>query len=135
MADKDTINLVVITPERQVVDARVASVVFTAHDGEIGVLTDRSPLMCALNIGQVRYPEGSATRRVFIDGGFAQVNQNDVTILTNRALRAEDVSADVVAQAEQDVKAIEGHEPATMVAREEAQQRLRVLQGLREGGR
>jgi len=73
VAEDRPIKFVVVTPERKVLEQTADAVVIPAHDGELGILRDRAPLMCELGIGQMRYQKGGATRRLFIDGGFAQV--------------------------------------------------------------
>lgn len=93
MADK-TFNCSVLTPEAQVVDGDVESVVLPAHDGEIGILFSRAPLLCKLGAGRLRLRKGSEEQAWFVDGGFAQVIDNKVTVLTQRALRPEEMSAD-----------------------------------------
>jgi F-type H+-transporting ATPase subunit epsilon len=130
MADSQNIHVVVITPERQVVEETVDAAVIPAHDGEIGILRDRAALMCELGIGQMRYTQAGQTRRLFIDGGFAQIFDNHVTVLTTRALPAEQVTAEVVAVAQRDVEQHQGSEADTCDARERAQRRLSVLRGL-----
>jgi F-type H+-transporting ATPase subunit epsilon len=83
----------IITPEQQVFDGDATSVVLPAHDGFLGVLTNRAPLLCELGTGVLRVDtpkEGS--KEFYVDGGFAQVLNNDVTILTERAAAAEAVS-------------------------------------------
>jgi F-type H+-transporting ATPase subunit epsilon len=81
----------VITPERQVFDAAVDFVALPAHDGEIGILQNRAPLLCKLGIGILRILIGTETQRMFIDGGFAQMLENELTVLTARAATAEQV--------------------------------------------
>lgn len=132
MAKDKQIDVVVITPERQVLEETADEVVIPAHDGELGVLNLRSPLMCELGIGQLRYSQDGKTHRVFIEGGFAQVLENHVTLLTSRALPTEYVTPEVIAAAEHDIQSHQGTEPDTLVARERAQRRLSVLRGLRE---
>lgn len=101
MARSKDIHLVVVTPEQQVVDEPADSVVLPAHDGELGVLHGRAPLMCELGIGQLRYTRAGRTRRLFVDGGFAQVRANEVTVLTPSACREEAITEQMVADAEQ----------------------------------
>ncbi|MFH0983738.1 MAG: ATP synthase F1 subunit epsilon [Planctomycetota bacterium] len=81
----------VITPERQVLDAEGTFLAFPAHDGEIGILRDRAPLLCKLGTGVLRLETAARSERLFIDGGFAQVLKNQVTILTEQALRPEEI--------------------------------------------
>jgi F-type H+-transporting ATPase subunit epsilon len=134
MADTRNIHLVVITPERQVLEKAVDAVVIPMHDGELGVLRDRAALMCELGIGQLRYTDRDETRRMFIDGGFAQVIDNRVTVLTSRAVPAEEVTAEVVAAATRAVDQHQGYEEDTRLAREQAQRRLSALQRLLAAG-
>lgn len=82
----DELQCAVITPDRQVLDVPVQSVVLPAHDGQIGVLRDRAPLLCKLGIGVVKLDVDGRQQRVFVDGGFAQVLNNVVTVLTPYAL-------------------------------------------------
>ncbi len=133
MADTRNIHLVVVTPERQVLEQPVDAVVIPAHDGELGVLRDRAALMCELGIGQLRYTQAGLTRRLFIDGGFAQVLDNHVTVLTGQALPVEDLSAEMVATANRAVDEHTGHDDESLQARARAQDRLRVLRRLRVG--
>ncbi len=131
MSDGKSIRLVVITPEHEVLQETTDAVVIPAHDGELGVLTDRAPLMCELGIGQLRYHAAHITRRLFIDGGFAQVNENRVIVLTSRAIMAEDISPELVAEAERIAAEATGHDAEAVAAREQAQRRASVLRGLR----
>jgi len=130
MATTEDIAVVVITPERQVLEDAADGVVIPAHDGEVGILRDRAALLCELGIGQLRYSRGGRTRRVFIDGGFAQVLENRVTVLTAQAVPAEDVSADAVNAAESDIDRHRGRDEESCLARERAQRRWRVLRNL-----
>ncbi len=130
MAETGRIDVIVITPEQQVVHETADAVVIPAHDGEIGILRDRAALMCELGIGQLRYSQGAQTHRYFIDGGFAQVFDNHVALLTSRALPSDKVTADVVAETERTLSDQQGHDPDTLAARERTQRRLSVLRGL-----
>ena len=133
MAVGAPVQFVVITPERRVVEDSADSVVFTAHDGEVGILRDRAPLMCELGIGQIRYETGAKTQRVFIDGGFAQVLRNSVTVLTPHAIPADEITADTIADAERAVSELTGTDPETLSTRLQAQRRLQVLRSLQSG--
>lgn len=108
------------------------AVVFTAHDGEMGVLTGRSPLMCELGIGELRYRAGGQTRKLYIEQGFAQVLDNHVTVLTQRAVAAESIDSEMLAAAQRGVDELTGSDPETLEARLQAQRRLRVLQSLHD---
>ena len=80
-----------VTPERQVLEKECVYVNLPAHDGQLGVEHNRAPLLVALGSGRLRLDlapapgggGGSETYRV--SGGFAQVVENRVTILTDEA--------------------------------------------------
>ena len=130
MARSVDIQLVVITPERQVLEEATSSVVFAAHDGELGVLHNRAPLMCELGIGQLRYESGGRSHRVYIDGGFAQVYENHVTVLTQQAIPEEEVTPDKIAAVQRSLDGLRGMDAETVKARRLAQQRLRAMRGV-----
>ncbi len=85
------LHCVVVTPEKTLFDDLVDFVALPLYDGELGVLPGRTPLIGRLGFGELRTREGSTTRRYFVDGGFAQVRDDVVTVLTNRAVPAADV--------------------------------------------
>jgi F-type H+-transporting ATPase subunit epsilon len=82
------IECVVVTPERTVFDEVVEFVVLPLYDGELGILPHHSPLIGRLGYGELRTRVGGETRHYFVDGGFAQVRDDVVTVLTNRAIPA-----------------------------------------------
>ncbi len=87
-----SLKCVVVTPERALVDATADFVVLPMYDGELGVLPGRAPLIGRLGYGELRIRRGEHTDRFFVDGGFAQVRANTVTVLTPRALKAEEIN-------------------------------------------
>src|SRR5947209_4036077 len=89
----------VVTPERAVLDEPADFVALPMYDGELGVLPGRAALIGRLGIGELRMRRGSATKRLFVDGGFAQVRDNVVTVLTPNALEEKDIKPDLVQQA------------------------------------
>lgn len=85
----DRIQCVVVTPERTLFDQLVDFVALPLFDGELGVLPGRAPLIGRLGFGELRTTDGANVKRYFVDGGFAQVRDDVVTVLTNRAIPAE----------------------------------------------
>ncbi len=69
------------------------------YDGELGVLPGRAPLIGRLGYGELRIRAATETRRFFVDGGFAQVRANTVTVLTGRALKAEEINVPAAEEA------------------------------------
>lgn len=130
MVATGAIDLVVITPERQVLEAQTDSVVLPAHDGELGVLEQRAPLMCELGAGQLRYRQKGRMERVFVDGGFAQVHDDRVTVLTDFAVPAEEISDEMIADAERTAEDESGETPVEIRAR--ARTRARALRAIKQ---
>src|SRR5436190_10409082 len=86
-----TLQCVVVTPERTVLDTTVDSVVLPMYDGELGVMPGRAALIGRLGPGELRTKRAGVIKRYFVDGGFAQVRANVVTVLTPRAQPAEEI--------------------------------------------
>jgi F-type H+-transporting ATPase subunit epsilon len=93
------LRCIVVTPEETVLDAQADFVALPLFDGELGVGKGHSPLIGRLGYGELRLRTGKATIRYYVDGGFVQVNDNVVSVLTNRAIPA--AAIDEVAAAEQ----------------------------------
>ena len=74
----------VISPEAVLFQGETDSVVAPAYDGEIGILTGHAPLMALLGEGQLRLGTGSGSR-FNISGGFMQVLNDDVRVVTEKA--------------------------------------------------
>jgi F-type H+-transporting ATPase subunit epsilon len=90
-------NVVIVTPEQQVLDETFTQAILPAHDGEIGILTDRAPLLVKLGQGrmQLDYPGGAAKRRIlYVEGGVAQMKDNKLTVLTQIAIPAEQINTE-----------------------------------------
>ncbi len=85
------VQCLVVTPERTVLDQQVDFVAVPMYDGELGVLPGRAPLIGRLGYGELRTRQGANVRRYFVDGGFAQVRDNVVTVLTHKAIAAEEI--------------------------------------------
>ena len=93
MAETHTTNAgklqcIVVTPESTVVDTAADFVALPLFDGEAGVAPGRAPLIGRLGYGELRVRRGGETLRYYVDGGFVQVVDNVVSVLTNRAVPA-----------------------------------------------
>jgi F-type H+-transporting ATPase subunit epsilon len=86
------LRCIVVTPEATVLDTPADFVALPLFDGEAGVLPGRAPLIGRLGYGELRVRIGEAERRYYLDGGFVQVVDNLVSVLTNRALPAESLN-------------------------------------------
>ena len=75
----------VISPERTVYEGEAEQVVAPAWDGEIGILRGHAPLLVLLGDGDVRVRNAGQDHRFRISGGFMQVVDDVVTVLSERA--------------------------------------------------
>jgi F-type H+-transporting ATPase subunit epsilon len=75
----------VISPERIVFEGEVESVIVPAFDGELGILSQHAPMMTLLGKGELRLGPGGSAGRFHVEGGFLQVLNDDVRVVTESA--------------------------------------------------
>jgi F-type H+-transporting ATPase subunit epsilon len=81
-----------VTPERQAFDGPITQAIIPAHDGLIGILTDRAPLLVKLGVGPLRLDAAGGQKQLFlVDGGVAQMKDNRLTIVTGDATPASEI--------------------------------------------
>lgn len=88
------ISCVVVTPEATVLEEVADFVVVPLFDGELGIADHHSPMIGRLGYGELRLKTGGTLKRFYVDGGFVEVTDNVVTVLTNQAIPAADVDAE-----------------------------------------
>lgn len=74
----------VISPEASLYEGDATSVVAPAFDGEVGILTGHAPMMTLLGKGELRVEGAGDARRFTVEGGFLQVVNNQVRVVTER---------------------------------------------------
>jgi F-type H+-transporting ATPase subunit epsilon len=79
------LNVSVISPEKVLFEGTTDSVVAPAFDGQVGILTGHAPMMTLLGQGELRIGAGVDARRFTVEGGFLQVVENRVRVVTERA--------------------------------------------------
>lgn len=83
------IKCVVVTPEATAIESEAAFVVVPLYDGEFGVGLNHGPMIGRLGYGELRLRTDSGqVERYYVDGGFVQVADNVVTVLTGRVVAA-----------------------------------------------
>jgi F-type H+-transporting ATPase subunit epsilon len=80
------IRCIVVTPERTELDTQAQSVTLPMFDGALGVLPGRAPMIGRLGYGTLELDTAAGPQRYFVDGGFAQVEANTVSVLTARSI-------------------------------------------------
>jgi len=93
----ETIQLEIVTPERQVVNDAAEEVTIPGKSGYLGVLPGHAPLITELAVGQISYKTSGQIKRLAVAWGFAEVLSQKVTILAETAEKSEEID---VARAE-----------------------------------
>lgn len=81
----------VIAPDKTVWDSTAEEVILPSTTGQLGLLTGHAPLLTALDIGVMRVRPGKDWVPIALMGGFAEVENDEVTILVNGAERGDKI--------------------------------------------
>jgi F-type H+-transporting ATPase subunit epsilon len=79
------LKVALISPERVVFEGAADMVVAPAWDGELGILHGHAPTLVLLGRGKLRVTNSGAEQRFDVEGGFLQVENDVVTVLSERA--------------------------------------------------
>lgn len=82
----------VIAPDKTVWDSTAEEVILPSTTGQLGILSGHAPLLTALDTGVMRVRPGKEWVAIALMGGFAEVEQDEVTILVNGAERGENIN-------------------------------------------
>jgi F-type H+-transporting ATPase subunit epsilon len=96
----DLLHFELVSPERLLSSGKVAMVVVPGAEGDFGVLPGHAPVMSTIRPGAIAIYEGDSntlTRRIFVDGGFAEVTPEGLTILAESATPVSDIDPAKVA--------------------------------------
>ncbi len=80
-----SLTVSVISPEKVLFEGEVESVIAPAYDGEVGILPNHAPMVTLLGKGTLRLGAGGRAGRFSIAGGFLQVADNQVRLVTEHA--------------------------------------------------
>jgi F-type H+-transporting ATPase subunit epsilon len=97
-----------VSPARLLFSGDVASVTIPGTEGEMGIYPGHAPVLSTLRPGVVVItPDSGSPERVFVRGGFAEVNPKGLTVLAETAIPMAELDAAALAQqvrnAEEDV--------------------------------
>ena len=89
MAESMQLSVALITPAATVFEDTAEMVVFPAWDGEVGILRGHAPMMALLGDGEMRVTRtDGSVERFHVSGGFMQVADDVVSVLSQTAERA-----------------------------------------------
>ena len=132
MSERD-LHASVVTPERAVFEGPVRFVALPAWDGEIGIMRNRAPLLVRLGVGRLRIDTGSEKLVFLIDGGFAEMIDNRLTVLTEDARKPDELDADAGRTLLGEAKAMTGGSDAEVEARERIERKARLEMRMAKG--
>jgi F-type H+-transporting ATPase subunit epsilon len=119
-------HLSIITPERAVLEADASFVAFPAWDGEVGILHGRAPLLYKLGVGKLRAETPEGEQLFYVDGGFAQMVEDRLTILTQQAKRPQEIDRAAAERALAAARETPAPNEEAMVERQKAIERARA---------
>jgi F-type H+-transporting ATPase subunit epsilon len=127
MADSKAFACSVVTPERVVIECQARFVALPAHDGEVGVLSHRAPLVTRLDVGPLRIEKSDGqTESFFIDGGFAEMAGERLTVLTESAVAAAELTRGGAEALLAEAREMAGVDEVAHAARQRAMRKARA---------
>jgi len=120
-----TLHCIVVTPEETAFEMDADSIVVPLFDGEKGVMTDHAPLIGRLGNGELTLRAEGSSNSHYVEGGFIQVLDNVVSILTNRIVNIPDLNKAELEDALQAALAMPGG------SEKELEQRERTVNAVR----
>jgi len=112
------LKCILVTPDRTVFDRPADFVAMPLFDGEIGIAPDHTPMIGRLGCGEMRVDGDEGYARYYVEGGFVEVLDNVITVLTSRAVEASLIEADVAREQLQSALARPAHTPESMIVRD-----------------
>ncbi len=101
------LNLKIVTPERIVCQMPIVKLMATATDGELGILPDHEPIVTALAVDAVKFETANHEEHFLsVIGGILEVENNNVTILTDIAELDEEIDLVRANQAKEKLEAL-----------------------------
>ncbi len=128
MADK--LSFALVSPERELFHGEVDHVVVPGSEGEFGVSPNHAPVMSMIKPGALRVMNDGAERRIFVNGGFADVTPEGLSVLAEEAIDLADIDP---VQFEQQLKNAQddARDAASDAQRETTRRALSRLEAIR----
>jgi len=97
----EKLHFALVSPERELFNGEVDQVVVPGAEGEFGVLPKHAPVMSTIKPGALRILNVGTERRIFVNGGFADVTPDGLTVLAEDAVDLDGID---LAGVEQDLR-------------------------------
>lgn len=120
------IKCVVVTPEATSIEKEADFIAVPLFDGEKGIAAGHAPMIGRLGFGELRLKTGGTVERYYVDGGFVQVEDDTVSLMTGKILEASELDAAVAEEEIQSSMKQPVHTQELQDARDRAVERARV---------
>ena len=114
------LQIVIVTPEKTMLDQQADSVVLPLADGEAGFLPGAAPMIGRLGAGELRIRVEGKEERYFVDGGFAQIENGVLSVLPGRSTAATDITLAAAEESLKDALALPSDQPALNEVKQKA---------------
>lgn len=95
----------IVTPEKIIFEGDIDMLIAPGTEGELGILPLHIPLVTTLEIGELRLKYNDKLDSIAIDGGFLEVREDKVTILSESAIIASEIDVEVARKMAQKAEA------------------------------
>ena len=120
------LTCIVVTPEETALEERTTFVALPLQDGEKGIAPGHSPMIGRLGAGELRLGRGADVTRFYVNGGFVQIADNLVSVLTNRAIPSHAIDPEQIQREIKDTTSRPAHSDDLIDARDQAVQQGRA---------
>jgi F-type H+-transporting ATPase subunit epsilon len=126
----ETTEFELVSPEKLLISQPAEMVVVPGTEGDFGALPRHAPMITGVRPGVIDvYENGRVEKRIFVAGGFAEVNETRITVLAEEAIPLAELTGEVVVAR---IRAAEAELAAATTdhAKREANRRLAVAQAM-----
>lgn len=120
------LQIVIVTPETTTLDQEADFVVLPLFDGEAGVSPGHAPMIGRLGPGELRVKTGSEQQSFYVDGGFVQIEDNTVSVLTGASTPSGDIDVSATKEALVAAEALPSDSPTLADAKRKAVSQARA---------
>ncbi len=133
-------QLDIVSAEAEIFSGEVNAVIAPAIMGDVGIYPNHTPLVTQLKPGELKIEvDGQPDQHIYVSGGMLEVQPDIITVLSDTAVRAEDLDEAKALEAKQKAeealaeKGAEIDSARAMAELAEANARLRMIQKIRKG--
>jgi len=110
-----TMLLDVVSAEESIYSGTVKELIAPGTMGDLGIMPSHSQLITTLKAGELKYTTDEGVSSLFVAGGIMEVQPSIVTVLTDTAVRSEDLDEKTAEEAKQRAEdALQGKDPEDM---------------------